>query len=115
MGYLALAFAVATTVTAIELITSKYPRTARFALSSIWFYMYVVIYGLMAAGALALLPLVTDQVTTSGVGDANPWINRVDALLAAEEERAEQAANALQIERNADALTAVRGVRPRNA
>jgi hypothetical protein len=73
IGLLSLTFAVAALVTAIELITSKYPRTAQFALKSSWFYVYVVIYGLLGAIGLALLPLVGDQVTTEGIAINNPW------------------------------------------
>ena len=73
IGLLGLTFAVAAFVTAIELLTSKYPRTIRFALKSVWFYIFVLIYGLLGAAALALLPLVGDQVTMDGVGLSNPW------------------------------------------
>jgi hypothetical protein len=73
IGLLALTFFVAVLVTAIELLTSKYPRTVRFALKSVWFYVYVLIYGVLAAAALALLPLVGDQVSMDGVGLSNPW------------------------------------------
>jgi hypothetical protein len=71
---LALAFAIAAAFTAIELLTSKYARTFRFALQSPWFYVYVVIYGLLGAAALALLPLVGNQVTIEGIGINNPWL-----------------------------------------
>jgi len=77
VGQLGLAFAIAALVTAIELITSKYPRTARFAIGSYWFYVYVVVYGLLAAAGLALLPLLGDQVTTTGIGASNPWTKAV--------------------------------------
>lgn len=72
-GLLAVSFVVAALVTALELVTSKYPRTARFCFKSPWFYVYFVIYGLLGAGAFALLPLLT-QVTIEGVGLTNPWI-----------------------------------------
>lgn len=52
LGPLSLAFVIAALVTALELITSKYPRTARFCVKSPWFYVYVLIYGLLGAGAL---------------------------------------------------------------
>jgi hypothetical protein len=60
-------------VTAVELITSKYPRTAPFALKSIWFYIYILIYGSLGAAGFALLPLLGDQVTTEGIAISNPW------------------------------------------
>jgi hypothetical protein len=69
---LGLTFVVATAVTAIELITSTYPRTAGFVVKSRWFYAYILIYGLLGAAALALLPLVGSQVTMTGVGLDNP-------------------------------------------
>jgi len=74
IGQFALAFVVAALVTGLELVTSKYPRTARFALRSAWFYAYIVIYGLLATAALALLPAVGDQVTLQGLGLSNPWL-----------------------------------------
>lgn len=74
VGLLAVTFAVATVVTAVELLTSKYARTVRFAVKSAWFYAYILIYGLLGAIALALLPLVGDQVTTEGIAINNPWI-----------------------------------------
>lgn len=73
-GPLACAFIVAALVTALELVTSKYPRTAQFCVRSPWFYIYVVIYGVLGAAALALLPLVGSQVTMEGIGIGNPWI-----------------------------------------
>src|SRR6185312_2516890 len=75
VALLLLAFAVSALVTAIELITSRYPRTARFALSSIWFYVYFLIYGCLAAARLALLPLLGDQASVGGIGASNPWIS----------------------------------------
>ena len=74
LGPLAVTFAIASLVTALELVTSKYPRTARFCIKSPWFYVYFAIYGLLGAGALALLPLVGSQVTIEGVGLTNPWV-----------------------------------------
>jgi hypothetical protein len=76
-GHLLVAFAVAALVTGIELLTSKYPRTVRFALSSPWFYVYLIIYGLLGAAALALVPLVSDQLTVEGIGATNPWMKAV--------------------------------------
>jgi hypothetical protein len=70
----ALTFAVATIVTAIELITTTYPRTPEFVTKSRWFYAYILIYGTLGAAALALLPLVGGEVTMTGVGLENPWV-----------------------------------------
>lgn len=74
IGMLGLAFAVAAFVTGVELLSSEYARTVPFAVRSIWFYTYVLIYGILGAIALAILPLVSDQVTITGVGANNPWI-----------------------------------------
>jgi hypothetical protein len=71
---LALTFAVATVVTAIELITTKYPRTPEFITKSRWFYAYILVYGTLGAAALALLPLVGSEITMTGVGLENPWV-----------------------------------------
>jgi hypothetical protein len=73
-GGIALAVAVAVLVTGLELITSKYPQTPTFVLKSGWFYGYVIIYGLIAGGVAAILPLIPDQVTISGLSLENPWI-----------------------------------------
>ncbi|SRR5260221_1993789 len=73
-GVLGLAFAAAAFVTAVELITTKYPRTPEFVTKSRWFYAYVLIYGALGAAALALLPLVGSEVTMAGVGLENPWV-----------------------------------------
>ncbi len=77
LGSLAVAFIIASLVTALELVTSKYPRTARFCFKSPWFYGYVLIYGILAAGFLALLPLLGSLVTIEGVGLSNPWVKAV--------------------------------------
>jgi hypothetical protein len=69
-----LAFAVALVVTGLELITTEYPMTPSFVLKSIWYYLYVVIYGVIASVIVLILPLIADQATVSGVGVANPWI-----------------------------------------
>jgi hypothetical protein len=50
VGPLAVAFVIAAVVTALELITSKYPRPARFCFKSPWFFAYVLIYGLLGRG-----------------------------------------------------------------
>jgi len=73
-GQMALAFGVAAGITALELITSKYPQTFEFVLKSRWFYSYIVIYGFLGAAALALLPFVADQVKTEGGIFSNPWV-----------------------------------------
>lgn len=71
---LAVAFGIAAAVTALELITSKFPQTSIFALKSPWFLGYIVIYGLLGAAALTLLPFIADQVKTDGGIFGNPWV-----------------------------------------
>ena len=73
-GATGLAFVVALVVTGLELITTQYALTPNFVLKSIWFYAYVIVYGFIAAVVFWVLPLISDQVTMSGVGLANPWI-----------------------------------------
>ncbi|HYU11605.1 MAG TPA: hypothetical protein VEK82_03445 [Stellaceae bacterium] len=70
------AFAVAATITGIELITSKYPRTCFLLLRCGAFYAYVVIYGLIAFGTTLLLPFL--PIKFEGSGQSSLW---VDALL----------------------------------
>jgi hypothetical protein len=69
-----LAFVVAFVVTGLELVTTDYPMTPGFVLKSGWYYLYVVVYGLIAAIVVLILPLVADQTTMSGVGLSNPWV-----------------------------------------
>jgi hypothetical protein len=64
-------------VTGLELITTGYPRTSTFVMRSSWFYGYVVIYGVIAGGAYALLPTIGDQLTIKGLGDSSPWVKAV--------------------------------------
>ena len=60
-GVLALTFAVATIVTAVELVTTKYPRTVAFVLQSRWFYMYILIYGALGAGGIGVTPVCRER------------------------------------------------------
>lgn len=69
-----LAGGVALFVTALELVTTTYPRTIRFVLSSVFFYCYIVIYGIIAGGVYLLLPALSDQVTFVGINMSNPWV-----------------------------------------
>jgi hypothetical protein len=72
-----LAFAVALLVTGLELITTQYPRSPAFVLKSLWFYVYVIIYGVIAGAVVLIFPLISDQVTMSGLGLANPWTKAI--------------------------------------
>lgn len=74
VGQPVLAAVVALAVTALELITTKFPRTPIFVVRSGWFYAYIVAYGVIAAVAYALLPLVGARVDPASIGLANPWI-----------------------------------------
>jgi hypothetical protein len=65
------AFVVAGLVTALELITTKYPRTSGFVLQIKWFYAYVLIYGVLGAIAYSLLPLLAGEVALTGIGLSN--------------------------------------------
>jgi hypothetical protein len=71
------AFAVAFAITLLELVTSKYPRTIFLLAGSISLYAYGVVYGLIAAGIDAMLPVISDQATVSGVAISNPWVRAI--------------------------------------
>jgi hypothetical protein len=71
---LAFAFCVAAVVTALELITSKFSQTYKFVLNSRWFYCYVLIYGVLGAVALILLPFLIDRVEDKGGILGNLWL-----------------------------------------
>ena len=74
-----LTFLIASLITSLELITSKYPRTF-FLLKKSWaIYSYAFIYGLI--GSIVMLGL--DQlinagiIQVSGFGLSNPWIQSI--------------------------------------
>jgi hypothetical protein len=74
-GPAALCFCLAAGVTGLELVTTKYPRSPYFCVLGVgWFWVYVVIYGIIGAGAYLALPLISDQVTVTGIGISNSWI-----------------------------------------
>jgi hypothetical protein len=74
VGQFVLAGVIAVAVTALELITTKFPRTPAFVVRSVWFYVYIFAYGVIAAGAYALLPLIGTRVDPATIGLSNPWI-----------------------------------------
>jgi hypothetical protein len=72
-----LAFAIAAFISALELITSKYPQTYFLLLAgSRSFYTYAIVYGVIAAAiVLGLDALVSSQtVKLEGLGLSSPWI-----------------------------------------
>ena len=77
LGEVGLAALIAVAVVGLELITTQYPRTSIFVFRSGWFYAYVISYGLIAALVYLLLPLIGAQVTMTGIGLGNPWVQAV--------------------------------------
>jgi len=82
-----LALVIASVFTLVELITTKYPRTG-FVLTprrSRSLYVYALIYGLIAFGAiLGLRQLVAAEVITlEGVGVSNRWVQAIALGLSA--------------------------------
>jgi hypothetical protein len=70
-----LAFVIASLVTLFEFVTSTYPRTAFLVCKSKYLYVYVAIYGAIAALLTALFPLLAaEQATIEGAGADNPWV-----------------------------------------
>src|SRR5271167_1257446 len=72
-----LAFAISGFFTVLELVTSKYPYTFFLLRKSALLYFYGAIYGLLAAGAYLLLPVISDQVKLTGIAVGNPWVRAV--------------------------------------
>lgn len=73
-------FATATVVTMIELVTSKYPRTAGFLISSsLRFWLYPPIYGLIAFGCILGLDALaaSGAIKLEGTFAANKWLQAV--------------------------------------
>ena len=73
---LLLAFGIAALVTALELITSKYPRTVFLLKASRSLYVYAAIYGVIGlAVRWGLDPLTqSGTIKLEGLGLSNPWV-----------------------------------------
>jgi hypothetical protein len=76
LGPALLSLVLATSLAALELITSKYPRTLSLLRRSWAFYSYAIVYGIIAfCVMLSLQALVkTGTVKLEGLGLANPWV-----------------------------------------
>lgn len=76
-----LSFFIAATVTLLELITSKYPRTSFLLLKrSHWLYVYVAIYGAISFAvtiAFKWLIQTQEEITVTGLAISNPWAQAV--------------------------------------
>jgi len=74
-----LAFLVAAIVTALELVTGKYPRTFWFLRNCKSFYVYAVIYGLIAALVTFFVDFLisSDAITLEGPMVGNGWAQAV--------------------------------------
>lgn len=75
------AFAVATIVTFLELVTSKYPRTVCLAVKSRSLYVYAVIYALFGVGINLAYPFLSPSTVpdsahaaaTTGAATSLAW------------------------------------------
>jgi hypothetical protein len=79
LGPAALAFVIAVVFTLAELVTTKYPRTF-FAVRGIRsFYIYGMIYGLIAGFVVFFYPLLAEggEVKVEGLGLGNAWVRAV--------------------------------------
>jgi hypothetical protein len=76
LGPALLSLVLATSLAALELITSKYPRTLSLLRHSWAFYAYGIVYGIIAfCVMLGLRALVkSGTVKLEGLGLANPWV-----------------------------------------
>ena len=79
LGPASLSFALATSLAALELITSKYPRTFSLLRRSWAFYTYAVIYGVIAfCVMLGLGALVkAGMIKLEGLGLSSPWVQAI--------------------------------------
>lgn len=79
LGPALLSFALATSLAALELITSKYPRTFSLLRRSWAFYTYAIIYGIIAfCVMLAIGALVkSGTVKLEGLGLSSVWVQAV--------------------------------------
>ncbi len=74
-----LAFLIAALFTALELLTSKYPRTLFLLKKCRALYAYVGIYGLLSLLVLLGLNALTEagKVTLEGIGLQSPWVKAI--------------------------------------
>ena len=79
LGPASLSFALATSLAALELITSKYPRTFSLLRRSWAFYTYAVIYGVIAfCVMLGLGALVkSGTIKLEGLGLSSAWVQAI--------------------------------------
>jgi hypothetical protein len=79
LGPALLSFALATSLAALELITSKYPRTFSLLRRSWAFYTYAVIYGVIAfCVMLGLGALVkSGTIKLEGLGLSSSWVQAI--------------------------------------
>lgn len=70
-----IAFAIAATISGLELITSKYPRTYFLLYRCASLYAYIVIYGVIGSGATLLLPYLPIKI--EGIDQSSAWINAI--------------------------------------
>ncbi len=69
------AFLIAATITGLELITSKYPRTYFLLYRCTALYAYIAIYGVIGLGTTLLLPYL--PVKIEGIDQSSAWINAI--------------------------------------
>jgi hypothetical protein len=75
-GPCVLAFVLAAVLATLELITSRYPRTA-YLLRRCWaLYVYALVYGLIAAGVTLFWGTLSAATTVQaqGIDFSNPWV-----------------------------------------
>ena len=74
-----LAFCVATFLSLLELVTSKYQQTSFLLRKSVAFYLYGIIYGLLALGATLGLGALSAAGTfkLEGLGMSNVWMRAI--------------------------------------
>ena len=70
-----LSFLIAATITAIELVTSKYPHTFPLLKRCRVLYFYALIYGLISFGVMVCFDqlVLANKIKLEGVG-SNPWL-----------------------------------------
>jgi hypothetical protein len=76
LGPSCVAFFTAACFTGLELVTSKYPRTAFVVIKDYWFWSYILIYGVIATlGFWGLDALVAaDKIKLEGLGLDSSWM-----------------------------------------
>jgi hypothetical protein len=76
LGPFVVAFATASIITGLELVTSKYPGTWFLVIRDPAFLLYIALYGILAVAGFWLLDalVAAEKIKLEGLGLSSPWV-----------------------------------------